>query len=43
VELEEPEWWERRAAALLRARLEEAAILIDQLSVGIQAQAASGM
>jgi hypothetical protein len=36
-ELEEPEWWERRAAALVRARLEEAAIRIDQLSVGIQA------
>jgi hypothetical protein len=30
-------WWERRAAALVRARLEEAAIRIDQLSVGIQA------
>jgi hypothetical protein len=40
-ELEEPEWWERRAAALLRARLEEAAIRIDQLSVGIQAFARS--
>jgi hypothetical protein len=36
-ELEEPEWWERRAAALVRARLEEAAIRIDQLSVSIQA------
>jgi hypothetical protein len=36
-ELEEPEWWERRAAALVRARLQEAAIRIDQLSVGIQA------
>jgi len=36
-ELEEPEWWEPRAAALVRARLEEAAIRIDQLSAGIQA------
>jgi hypothetical protein len=36
-ELEETEWWEPRAAALVRARLEEAAIHIDQLSVGIQA------
>jgi hypothetical protein len=35
-ELEEPEWWEPRAAALVRARLEEAAIRIDQRSVGIQ-------
>jgi hypothetical protein len=36
-ELEEPEWWEPRAAALVRARLEEAAIRIDQLSAGIRA------
>jgi hypothetical protein len=36
-ELEEPEWWERNTAALVRARLEEAAIRICQLSVRIRA------
>jgi hypothetical protein len=36
-ELEEPEWWERNTAALIRARLEEATLRIDQLSVRIQA------
>jgi hypothetical protein len=35
--LEEPEWWERNTAALVRARLEEAAFRIRQLSVRIQA------
>jgi hypothetical protein len=36
-ELEEPEWWERNTAALVRARLEEAAFHLGQLSVRIQA------
>jgi hypothetical protein len=36
-ELEEPEWWTRKAAAFIGARLEEAETRIDQLSVGIQA------
>jgi len=35
--LEEPEWWERHTAALVRARLEEAAFRVGQLSVRIQA------
>ena len=35
--LEEPEWWERNTAALVCARLEEAAIRILQLSERIQA------
>jgi hypothetical protein len=38
-EVEEPEWWERTTAALIRARAEEASIRIRQLSVGIQALA----
>jgi hypothetical protein len=38
-EVEEPEWWERTTAALIRARVEEASIRIHQLSVGIQALA----
>jgi hypothetical protein len=36
-EVEEPAWWERTTAALIRARVEEASIRIHQLSVGIQA------
>jgi hypothetical protein len=36
-EVEEPEWWERNTAALVRARVEEATIRIHQLSVGLQA------
>jgi hypothetical protein len=35
--VEEPEWWERNTAALVRARVEEAAIRIYRLSVAIQA------
>jgi hypothetical protein len=35
--VEEPEWWERNTAALVRARVEEAAIRINQLTVAIQA------
>jgi hypothetical protein len=36
-EVEEPEWLERNTAAIVRARVEEATNLIDQLSVRIQA------
>ena len=36
-ELEEPGWWQPNTAALVRARLEEAAVRIGQLDVRIQA------
>jgi hypothetical protein len=36
-ELEEPEWWEHNTAALVWARLEEAAFRVGQLSARIQA------
>jgi hypothetical protein len=35
--VEEPEWWKHNSAGLVRARVEEAAIRIQQLSVAIQA------